>query len=97
MNAHKLARVLKRARKAKGLSQTEVARVAGLSRPWLCVLENGKGVAGLNALRNLSVVLEIPLAELLDCSDFDHTEVLKCISTNELLAEIRRRIVEPSS
>ncbi len=51
---------VRRARKDRGLSQVELARRAGVGRPWLSELETGKRTAELG--RALSVLSALDLA-----------------------------------
>ena len=54
---------VRRARKNRGLSQMELAALAGVGRPWLSELETGKRTAELG--RALSVVSALDLAVVL--------------------------------
>lgn len=51
---------VRRARKERGFSQAELARRAGVGRPWLSELETGKRTAELG--RALSVLSSLDLA-----------------------------------
>lgn len=51
---------VRRARKEQGLSQVELAKRAGVGRPWLSELETGKRTAELG--RALSVLSALELA-----------------------------------
>lgn len=51
---------VRRARNDQGLTQAELARLAGVGRPWLSELETGKRTAELG--RALSVVSALGLA-----------------------------------
>lgn len=51
---------IRRARKDRGLSQVELAALAGVGRPWLSELETGKRTAELG--RALSVLSALDLA-----------------------------------
>lgn len=51
---------VRRARKDRGLSQVELAALAGVGRPWLSELETGKRTAELG--RALSVLSALDLA-----------------------------------
>jgi len=51
---------VRRARNDRGLSQTELAAMAGVGRPWLSELETGKRTAELG--RALSVLSALDLA-----------------------------------
>ena len=51
---------VRRARKDHGLSQTELATLAGVGRPWLSELETGKRTAELG--RALAVLSALDLA-----------------------------------
>ena len=59
-----LAKVIKEAREAKGLTQGQVAGFSGLSEIYLTRLECGERGDSLNALMQIAGVLEIPASEL---------------------------------
>jgi transcriptional regulator with XRE-family HTH domain len=59
-----LAKVIKEAREAKGLTQGQLAGLAGLSEIYLSQLECGKRGDSLNALMQLAGVLGISASEL---------------------------------
>lgn len=56
-------RAVRRARLARGLSQARLAKLAGVGRPWLSELENGKQTAELGlafgVLAALDLVVEL--------------------------------------
>lgn len=56
---------VRKLRKARGLSQEELADRAGLAVPYLSRLENGKNNPSLAILADLSLALDVPLAQLL--------------------------------
>jgi transcriptional regulator with XRE-family HTH domain len=60
-----LAKVIKEAREAKGLTQGQLAGFTGLSEIFLSRLECGKKGDSLNALMQIAGVLEIRASELL--------------------------------
>ena len=60
-----LAKVIREAREAKGMTQSRLAGFAGLSEVYLSRLECGKRGASLNALIQMAGALEIPAAELM--------------------------------
>jgi transcriptional regulator with XRE-family HTH domain len=60
-----LAKVIKDAREAKGLTQSQLAGFTGLSEIYLSQLECGVRGDSLNALLQMARVLEIPASELM--------------------------------
>jgi len=52
------------ARKAKGLSVAELARLAGVSVPTVYAIEQGRNVGRVSTLASLATVLELPLTDL---------------------------------
>jgi transcriptional regulator with XRE-family HTH domain len=56
---------LRRLRHAKGLSQEELADIAGINRTYISKLETAATYAGLEIIGKLAGVLEIEPAELL--------------------------------
>jgi XRE family transcriptional regulator, regulator of sulfur utilization len=61
-----IAMKLKRARKAKGLSQYALAKAAGISREYLRTLEAGGSDPTVGMLTRLAKALAVPLTELLE-------------------------------
>ena len=59
-----LAKIIKEAREAKGLTQGQLAGFTGLSEIFLSRLECGKKGDSLNALMQIAEVLEIKTSEL---------------------------------
>ena len=60
---------LRAAREQAGLSQEETARLAGLNRPYLSQIENGKRHVSLYLAHRLAVVLGCSLDALLETAD----------------------------
>ena len=60
-----LANLVKEAREAKGLTQSQLAGFAGLSEVYLSKLEQGGRGDSLNALMQIAGVLEIKPSELM--------------------------------
>jgi transcriptional regulator with XRE-family HTH domain len=61
-----IAASLRRERQRTGLSLTEVARRAGISKSTLSQLESGSGNPSVETLWAICVVLEVPFSRLLD-------------------------------
>ena len=55
---------LKILRKFRGLTQAQLAKLAGLSRPYLTEIETGKKDGSLRAMKALAKVLEVPVGVL---------------------------------
>ncbi|WP_404472710.1 helix-turn-helix domain-containing protein [Microbacterium aerolatum] len=62
----RIARTLRREREARGLSVSELARQAGVSKATVSQLENGSGNPSVETLWALGVVLDVPFAVLVD-------------------------------
>lgn len=60
-----LAWVVKEAREAAGLTQSQLAGFAGLSEIYLSSLERGHRGDSINALMQIAAVLKIPTSELM--------------------------------
>lgn len=60
-----LALNLRRLRHARGLSQEQLADLAGVDRTYVSSLERSKYAVGLDVLDRLACVLEVEPAELL--------------------------------
>jgi transcriptional regulator with XRE-family HTH domain len=56
---------LRAARKAAGLTQNEISRIAGLAQPFISALENGKTTVTLDNAANLAAAVGQPLYKLL--------------------------------
>ena len=54
---------LKKARKAKGLSQRQLAKSSGVSNAMICLVERGKSTPSLGLLKNLLDVIPISVSE----------------------------------
>lgn len=61
-----LAANLRRLRKAKGLSQEELAHRAQIDRTYVSALERSVYAAGIDVLDRIAKVLEVTAAELLE-------------------------------
>jgi transcriptional regulator with XRE-family HTH domain len=57
---------LKTLRKAKGLSQEELAERSGLNRPYISGIEKGKRNVSLEVMEKLAGALGVGLGELVD-------------------------------
>lgn len=62
----RIARTLRREREAAGLSVSELARRAGISKATVSQLENGAGNPSVETLWALGVALGVPFAVLVD-------------------------------
>ncbi len=51
-------------RKAKGLTQEDLAKAAKISRPYLTEIETGKKRGSITALKNIAHVLDVTLQDL---------------------------------
>ena len=60
-----LAASLEYLRKARGLTQAQLAQVSGIPRTTLAHLESGEGNPALNTLNKLALALGVPFEELL--------------------------------
>lgn len=56
---------IRKLRKAKGLTQAELARAAGILRPNLSRIEAGKHRSTLETLEKLAAALKVPVVELI--------------------------------
>jgi transcriptional regulator with XRE-family HTH domain len=61
-----IGRTLKQVREAKGLTQTELAKKAGVSRAYVFRLEAGGADPTVGLLQRLAKALGVPLTRLLD-------------------------------
>lgn len=81
-----IAQSLVRERERAGLSQSEVARRAGIAKSTLSQLEAGHGNPSLETLWSLCVALNIPFAQLLEHQQAP-TRVLRCGEGTRITAE----------
>jgi transcriptional regulator with XRE-family HTH domain len=58
--------ILKKIRTSKGISQSELAKLSGLSQPAIHYIENGKKDPTRKTLKKLAVALDVPVSHLLD-------------------------------
>ncbi|WP_314423195.1 XRE family transcriptional regulator [uncultured Microbacterium sp.] len=63
---HRISRTLKREREAAGLSVSELARRAGISKATVSQLESGAGNPSVETLWALGVALDVPFAVFVD-------------------------------
>ncbi|MHB8254631.1 MAG: helix-turn-helix domain-containing protein [Acidiferrobacter sp.] len=66
---HYLAVNLRRVRRARGLTQDDVAAISGVNRAYVSDLENSKRNIGIDCIGRLAAALEIPAASLLVAVD----------------------------
>lgn len=52
-------------RKARGLTQAQLAEIAGLSRPYLAEMETGRKEGSITALKNLATALKVDISTLI--------------------------------
>ena len=60
-----LGQRLRRARKVRGLSQVALAARAGVTPPYIVMLEGGKRTGTVAVLKRLAKALGVPVADLL--------------------------------
>lgn len=56
---------IKIVRKYRGLTQAQLAEVAGISRPYLAEIETGRKEGSITALKNLAAALQVNISTLL--------------------------------
>ena len=61
---------IRRIREERGLSQEELAALAGLHRAYVGQIERGEKNIGLKNLEKIAKALEVPVRFLVDVSDF---------------------------
>ena len=85
MDAKQIGEVIKKARKNKKITQTQLAAAIGVGKVAIANYESGKiKVIPFENRVKMSSVLNIPVSELL----YDN-EKMACISTNEAVDELR--------
>lgn len=52
-------------RKARRLTQAQLAEIAGLSRPYLAEMETGRKEGSITALKNLATALKVDISTLI--------------------------------
>ena len=62
-----LAKNLRRLRRARGLSQEELAALTGLNRNYIGMLEREENAATVDVIERLASVLEVQATDLLAC------------------------------
>ncbi len=60
--------LIRKERKNKGLSQTKLARMLGISQPMLSQIENGSGTS-IKVLSAIASILSIPLDDIIEQPD----------------------------
>lgn len=61
----RIGRNVRELRKAKGITQSELARTAGMMRPNLSRIETGKHRPTLETLEKIAVTLKVPVVDLI--------------------------------
>lgn len=91
MDAKQIGEVIKKARKNKKITQTQLGAGIGVCKVTIATYESGKiKVIPFENRAKMSSVLNIPVSELL----YDN-EKMACISTNEAVDELREdRLIE---
>ena len=85
MDAKQIGEVIKKARKNKKITQTQLGELLGIGTKAVSDYEKGKiNVIPFEKRVKMSSVLNIPVSELL----YDN-EKMACISTNEAVDELR--------
>lgn len=85
MDAKQIGEVIKKARKNKKITQTQLGAAIGVGKVAIANYESGKiKVIPFEKRAKMSSVLNIPVSELL----YDN-EKMACISTNEAVDELR--------
>ena len=68
------AEKLKQARRSRGMTQRDLARVTGLTESYISRLENGAIAPGIDLVARLARALGTPMAELLPLADSAETD-----------------------
>jgi len=61
----KLGRNLKRLRTEKGFTQADIAKIVGVTCPYLSNVENGKVNAKISTVAKLARALKVPMEDLI--------------------------------
>ena len=88
-------------RKAKGITQAELAERAGVSRSYLSMIESGRKHPNAIRLQALADGLGVTVAELISPSEdgealFQHLEIMRRLSPThqEAVIDLARRLAE---
>jgi len=83
MKKHALSQKVKELRKAKGLSQEELAKKSGLSLRTIQRVENGETEPAGETLKRISAALDVVIDELIDRGDISGEALRKTIKINK--------------
>lgn len=63
LDKRKIGELIMKARREKGLTQEDVAVLTGLSRSYICDVENGRYAPSLETLMRLSLAFNVPVCQ----------------------------------
>lgn len=84
-NTYKLGKLISLLRTSAGLSITDLAKTAGVSRTYLSLVEHNKKTPGLAFLRKIAFALEVPVS-ILTPDDSGNPEVFE--KMKKILADV---------
>lgn len=79
------------ARRLKGIKQKDLARQLNMSTNYICMLEKGKTKPSLETIINISNVLEVSVASLIENNPV--LDILKKLSAEYNIAEIEEGLL----
>src|SRR5437868_2720631 len=82
-----ISRNLRKRRVGRGVSLSELSRLAGISKSTLSALERGTANPAIETLWALATALDIPLAALFDGGPADEIEVKRLADAQVVVAE----------
>ena len=77
MDQNKIGKFIERARKARHLTQQQLADILGVSNTAISKWENGNNLPDISMLEPLSIALKIDMLDLLTAQNSTHTQVSK--------------------
>lgn len=92
MNDYRFGNYVYEKRRLSGLSQSQVARLLGVSDKAVSKWENGKAKPGTDTLRKLAALFHVPIEELLQMRE----EKERCPSTKSSSPAARAPVKQPA-
>lgn len=93
MKQEEISKIIEKARKDKGLTQKQLAKILGVSNTAISKWENGNNLPDISMLKPISEALNIEMMDLIDMQNANHEDYSKKCSKQRKVKILKKSII----
>lgn len=93
MKQEEISKIIEKARKDKGLTQKQLAKILGVSNTAISKWENGNNLPDISMLKPISEALDIEMMDLIDMQNANHEDYSKKCSKQRKVKILKKFII----